>query len=322
MSDEELNKQSLGYRPEIKYEDEYYSEPSKDYDVPDKSVDIDNSIKDNINNNINKDDLFLDIIPEDIADVIKETYDIAKDIWLDELSNEDYKEIKYDNTQITEKDNGPDADEDSITEDSFWDDDSDYDDEYYIYDEETIVRQEYNKNMMDLLDYYFEALGDAMSNYTLGFTMAFYKKSKDDSANMRNSILNADKKIKVKKGNEHLLDVGLRTELMGELKLSFMRKMCPVDQSMMMFSNFKTITELRKKYARMTYLDTDKREDKMSDALLTASKLLYSEKYDKSFTELYRYLKGSVELTKDVLQEQLGSYKAKQTIAEKGGFEK
>ena len=52
MSDEELNKQSLGYRPEIKYEDEYYSEPSKDYDVPDKSVDIDNSIKDNINNNI------------------------------------------------------------------------------------------------------------------------------------------------------------------------------------------------------------------------------------------------------------------------------
>ena len=130
MSDEELNKQSLGYRPEIKYEDEYYSEPSKDYDVPDKSVDIDNSIKDNINNNINKDDLFLGVIPEDIADVIKETYDIAKDIWLDELSKEDYKEIKYDNTQITEKDNGPDADEDSITEDSFWDDDSDYDDEY------------------------------------------------------------------------------------------------------------------------------------------------------------------------------------------------
>ena len=322
MSDEELNKQSLGYRPEIKYEDEYYSEPSKDYDVPDKSIDIDNSIKDNINNNINKDDLFLGVIPEDIADVIKETYDIAKDIWLDELSKEDYKEIKYDNTQITEKDNGPDADEDSITEDSFWDDDSDYDDEYYIYDEETIVRQEYNKNMMDLLDYYFEALADAMGNYTMGYVMALNKKSSSDSANIRQSILNADKKIKVSKGNEHLLDVGFRTELMSELKLSFMRRMCPVDQSMMMFANFKTITELRKKYARMTYLDTNKREDNMSDALLSACKMLYSEKYDKAFTELYRYLKGSVELTKDVLQEELGSYKAKQTIAEKGGFEK
>ncbi len=322
MSEEELNKQqSLGYRPEIDYEEEFYSEQSKDYEVPETSIDLDDSIKENINNNINKDDLLLEIIPEDIADVIKETYDIAKDIWIDELSKEDYKPIQYDRVEIVEKEES-DKNASDVTEDSFWEDDSDYDDEYYIYDEETIVRQEYNKNMMDLLDYYFEALGDAMSNYTLGFTMAFYKKSKDDSANMRNSILNADKKIKVKKGNEHLLDVGLRTELMGELKLSFMRKMCPVDQSMMMFSNFKTITELRKKYARMTYLDTDKREDKMSDALLTASKLLYSEKYDKSFTELYRYLKGSVELTKDVLQEQLGSYKAKQTIAEKGGFEK
>ena len=109
---------------------------------------------------------------------------------------------------------------------------------------------------------------------------------------------------------------------MSELKLSFMKRMCPVDQSMMMFANFKTMTELRKKYARMTYLDTNKREDNMSDALLSACKMLYSEKYDKSFTELYRYLKGSVELTKDVLQEELGSFKAKQTIAEKGGFEK
>lgn len=322
MSDEELNKQSLGYRPEIKYEDEYYSEQSKDYDIPDSSVDIDNSIKDNINNNINKDDLLLELIPEDISDVIKETYDIAKDIWINELSKEDYRPIQYDNTQITEKDNGPDADPDSITEDSFWDDDSEYDDEYYIYDEEIIIRQEYNKNMMDLLDYYFEALGDALSNYSLGYIMVFNKKSKTDSANIRNSILHADHKIKVTKGNEHLLDVGFRTELMSDLKLRFMRRMCPVDQSMMMFANFKVVTELRKKYARMTYLDTDKREDNMSDALLSASKELYSDKYDKSFTELYRYLKGSVELSKDVLQEALGSYKAKQTIAEKGGFEK
>lgn len=322
MSEEELNKkQSLGYRPEINYEEDYYSEQSKDYDVPDMSIDLDDSIKDNIESNINKNDLLLGVIPEDISDVIKETYDIAKDLWIDELSEEDYRPIQYDRVEIVQKEDN-DSEAGEVTEDSFWDDDSEYDDEYYIHDEETIVRQEYNKNMMDLLDYYFEALADALSNYTLGFTTAFYKKDKNDSANMINSILNADKKIKVKKGNEHLLDVGFRTELMSELKLSFMKKMCPVDQSMMMFSNFKTITELRKKYARMSYLDSEKREDKMSDALLTASKLLYSERYDKSFTELYRYLKGSVELTKDVLQEQLGSYKAKQTIAEKGGFEK
>lgn len=322
MSEEEINKQSLGYRPEIKYEDEYYSEQSKDYDVPDSSVDVDDTIKNNIENNINKNDALLEVIPEDIADVIKETYDIAKDIWMDELSKEEYKEVQYNKMDIFEKENQKDAADEDITEDSFWDDDSEYDDEYYMYDEEIIVRQEYNKNMMDLLDYYFEALADALSNYTIGFVLAFNKKNATDSANIRKSILNADKKIKVTKGNEHLIDIGFRTEVMSDLKLSFMRNMCPVDQSMLMFGSFKAVTELRKKYARMTYLETDKREDNMSDALLTASKELYSERYDKTFTELYRYLKGSVELTKDVLQEQLGSYKAKQTIAEKGGFEK
>ncbi len=322
MSDEELNKQqSLGYKPEINYDEDYYSERSKDHNVYDRTVDLDNSIKEDIENNINKNDALLEVIPEDIADVIKETYDIAKDIWIEELSDQDYENIKYDNVNIIEKEEVEDDDE-NVTEDSFWDDDSEFDSEYEIYDEEVIIRQEYNKNMMDLLDYYFEELADIMSNYTIGYALAFHNKKQNDSANMRNSILNSDKKIKVKKGNEHLIDVGFRTELMSELKLSFMKKMCPVDQSMMMFSNFKTITELRKKYARMSYEETDSKAGNMSDALLSASKELYSGKYDTAFTELFKYLKGSVELTKDVLQERLGSYKAKQTIAEKGGFEK
>ena len=322
MSDEESNKQqSLGYKPEINYDEDYYSERSKDHNVYDRTVDLDNSIKEDIENNINKNDALLEVIPEDIADVIKETYDIAKDIWIEELSDQDYENIKYDNVNIIEKEEVEDDDE-NVTEDSFWDDDSEFDSEYEIYDEEVIIRQEYNKNMMDLLDYYFEELADIMSNYTIGYALAFHNKKQNDSANMRNSILNSDKKIKVKKGNEHLIDVGFRTELMSELKLSFMKKMCPVDQSMMMFSNFKTITELRKKYARMSYEETDSKAGNMSDALLSASKELYSGKYDTAFTELFKYLKGSVELTKDVLQERLGSYKAKQTIAEKGGFEK
>lgn len=322
MEENEIKKSSLSYRPEIEYKDDYYSEESKDRDIKESSFELGDSIKDNILHNINKNEMMFEIIPEDISNVIKETYDIAKDIWIKELQEEKYTTIKYDNINIIEKEDTEETGDDDIKEDSFWEDDSEYDDEYEIYDEEIIVRQEYSKNMHDLLDYYFEKLADVASNYAVGYFLAFGKKGKDDVAKMKESILNAEKKIQVEKGNEHLIDVGFRTELFSDVKLSFMSRMCSVDQTMAMFGNFKTISELRKKYARMTYIESDSREDNMSDAMLSASKQLYSEKYDKSFIELFRYLKGSVELTDDILKERLASYKAKQTIAEKGGFKK
>lgn len=317
--DKKINNIELEYRPDIEYEEEYFSD-SSEIKTQDVTLEHKYTIIDAIENNININELYLAIIPKEISLVIKETFDIAKDVWDNDISGSTYERIDYDGYEYVEKNEEDNSTEDDdVDDDSFWDPDDDFDIIEKENDEETIIRKEYIKNMTDLLDYYFEGLKDSLSNYIIGTLLCTTKKEKKELEFLSKKILESEK-INIKHGNEHLVDVGLKGEISSNAKLDFFSRMCSVDQTMIMFNNFKAITEMRKKYARIDYMNEDSEKSNLNDAMLQGCKHLYSAKYDKTYGELYRYLRGSLSMTSDVLMDDLQSLKAKKTLLDKGGL--
>lgn len=330
---------SMGYKPDIKYIDEYDSFATLNTEK-EKQVLINSNIHNpttDIQDNFDKIDVFLPGLNEDIRTLIEGVYLPLKDYW-EEIKDLDYSEIpKLDEITIIDKD------EDSNLEDEKTDDDDTNENTYYEDDEEdlppldvldddkidglvhiieiehprsVIVDKEYAKNTKDLFNHYTEGLLNAISNYWIQLAPIVMGQSLE----YKEYILNDFKSYKEKDNQgissekKHMLDFAVRTEIVRQNKIAFLQKMFPTDETILKLRNYKASYELRKKYANMQNKSEHTKEASDYNALLKASTVVYDNKYDSSFAALYKYFNSANKTLNDMFTLSIQEQKAKQYL--------
>ena len=121
---------------------------------------------------------------------------------------------------------------------------------------------------------------------------------------------------------KHLFDAGIAMSEKARLKLNFMNNAFPLEQTLLHLKTFKTVQLLRLRYAKIDLIDGSNKIDAMSNNVLKAMRTSYDQKYDVSFSNLYKHLNGSLDILEDVLQTELAGIKARKTLIEKGGIKR
>lgn len=342
------NKHSLGYKPNIQYIDEYDSSATLSEEQHQSVVisDIHDPTED-IQDNIDRIDVFLPGIDDDIRNLIEGVYLPLKDYWeeIKDLEYDkvpDYEEIDIiesdmnssedDMPEDSEDDNNDDNDSDNNTNNNGNDDDdsdmppSDVLDDDKIdglihiieieHPRHVIVQKEYAKNIKDLFGFYTGGLLEAISNYWIQAAPMVMQTSSDK----RSYILNNFDSYKTEEGKnistnkKHMLDYAVRTEILRQQKVAFLQKMFPTDETIIKLRNYKAAQELRKKYAAIDRRKENTKEASDHNAFLDSSNLVYDTKYDNSYKALYKYFNSANKTLSDVFNLSIQEQKAKQYL--------
>jgi hypothetical protein len=86
--------------------------------------------------------------------------------------------------------------------------------------------------------------------------------------------------------------------------------------------SFKAAYELRLRYEKEQMSASNTQADTMSNRMLTGLREDTNKKYDNAYINLYKYLNSSTAVLDDVLNTNLVSIKAKETLLKKGGTNK
>lgn len=326
-------KQSLGYKPEIKYEEDYSSNINiinsnvEDYDVSNEN---DDPIKD-LGDKLENLETMINNLPGNISNAINNVFDYIEDIWEEELKDKNYEfipdedEWQY-NFGDDPSDDIEDEDDDILDED----DSDDLEDPFEVPDipkienthtsKKEIIEKEYVKHLTDLLNDYVIKLHNSLANFWAGTLIATYNKNTDDKKFILNNILINSKDVLANKA--HLLDFGIRSQIYKDAKLDFFENMFSREESLMHLKQFKIAYEMRKKYVDIEVSSDGTRTSAMDANVLKAMTIAYDQKYDISFTNLYRYLNSSVNVIDDILKTCMQEIKAKQTLIEGDGIKK
>lgn len=338
---EEIIKQShsMGYKPEIKYVDEYDSTATIKSDE-DKQQSVTIGTYDptpEIQENFDKIDVFLPGLNDDIRDLIEGVYLPLKDYW-DEIKDLEYGEIpKLDEVTIVEPSTNGEDDDDEPTgsypsetpEYEYEDEDlppADVTDDDKIdglvhiieveYPRSVIVEKEYAKNTKDLFNHYTEGLLNAISNYWVQAAPMVMGQSLETKEYILNDFKSykASDNAGISEDKKHMLDFAVRTEIVRQNKVAFLQKMFPTDETILKLRNFKASYELRKKYANMDTKEGQTKEASDYNALLKASTVVYDNKYDNSFAALYKYFNSANKTLGDMMTLSIQEQKAKQYL--------
>lgn len=360
--DKEKDKQQLTYRPDIAYQDTYESAHSnKGYDSvqTDRSIDDDTDIDiiNSITNTFNEVSKVVPLLPADLQTVINGVYKPILDTWAN-LDKKPYPKIIPEPGKIRWVDPnpttipspeivnpiysvpetitgggsepGPDRDYE-IDNDGLWDIDPPVVVKIDHYNPIEIIKKEYIKNIADLFNYYANRLKDIIYHYYSEKIKATYDKKLDKDGNLINKTIPEvaflftplkDSCADVSQNSKHLYDASLAMSEMTKMKMCFMRNACPVEQTLLHLKSFKTIYELRLRYAQIEAEDGSNKINAMSNNILKGMKLSYDQKYDIAFTNLYKYMNSSLDILEDVLNTDLAGLRARATLIEKGGIKK
>jgi hypothetical protein len=183
--------------------------------------------------------------------------------------------------------------------------------------EKDIIDLEYSKNFLELIQYYTNRLNDILSVYTMGQYTAYAasKNAQDLIFILQNISIND---VDVETNYRHLIDTGLRNEVIGNNKLDFAIKNFPLESSLYHLKNFKTAYNLRVRYSQEENMSSDN-GGSMSNSMLKGAKALSSNKYDNAYINLYKYLNSSVKVLEDVFKNLNLGLKSKETLIKKGG---
>lgn len=326
----------ISYKPDIKYTDEYSSDISfnkKQTDNNDGTNSNDN-ISSEIEDLINQGDAIqnmIDKLPDDIKDIIKDHVDPIIDFVKDELKDKELTKVpvQMDWDYNVDPDDDPsnnDSSDNDLNDPSI--DDPDIDDLFTpdddiqikktIHKPEEIVEKEYVKNLYDLFDEYYSNLHNIVSNFwsTLLYSI-MNKKSSEIDVIMNNILLSSSE---IKDDKKHLLDLAIKAEIHRNMKLKYFSNNFDAEGSMKHLKQFKAIYELRLRYTKIEKNDKPvSRADQMSNNILKSMNLTYDNKYDKSYENLYRYLKSSNVILEDSLSSAAQSIRAKQTLIDTKG---
>ena len=333
MKDEEI-KQSIAYRPNLYYEEDYSSDIDGFSDsTSDNPIDLDDTVIDDIINQIPVIDNLIDKLPGDLADSVTEVTDQIFDFIEEELQGKDYDEVpeeeEWDYIPVDpvipdtdlpggDDDDNEDNDDDDYTEDSFWEDDDCFPIKKEEHTKEEIIEKEYIKNLTDLMDDYFTNLHTILSEFWLNLIPAIYDKPQNEIEIILNNIIlnNGD----VIPGATHLLDSAVRTQIIKSMKFNYFTQLFNAEKTIIHLNQFKATYLLRLRYANIEKVNGETKTNQMSNNILKAMEKTYDKRYDVAFENLYRYLKSSNKVLGDLLQTMSAEIKSKQTLIERKGI--
>lgn len=336
MTDEEKYKQSIGYRPDIKYTDDYYADDSDIFNNGNDSNDVpsvDDSTIEDLIDKIPLLDSLINKLPNELSDGVGEVNDPIFEFIEDELKDKEYDDIPEEedwtyepvDPSIPPEDEdiypGKPGDEDGeITEDNIWDDDDFFPIQKEEHPKEEIVQKEYIKNLADLFEDYFTNLHTILSEFWFSLIPAIADKPLNEIELITNNIIlnNSD----VIPETSHLLDAAVRAQIIKTLKFNYFMNLFNAEKTMIHLKQFKATYLLRLRYAKMETLDGSTKTNQMNNNILKAMEKTYDKRYDTAYENLYRYLSSSNKVLADILQTIAVEIKSKQTLIERKGIKK
>lgn len=331
---DEINK-SLGYKPTIEYEDEYYSERHYRESSSIVIVPEDTKDKEDISDLIDKVETNLFGLPEYIQVVINNVFDPIKDFFDENKDDIDSGSSKPGDDIINpgggdggdfnpgDEDNndndGNDPDEEIPEGGGDLPSDDEEDDMFeplvHIVDNELSILEQINRgysdHFYDLLKDYLEKLYESLSNYWTVVVPLLYGKPADMKKFMTSDL---PKDFKTTADKQHILDFAVRSQLMKYEKVSFVNKNFSLDESLVKLRQFKSSHELMLRYATTEYKDIYTKEGSDHNAILEACMLNYNRKYNNSVINLYKYLDSSVKTVDNALTTYAQEMKCKQYL--------
>lgn len=324
----------ISYKPDIKYTDEYksditFSKKSNNNNNISSNDDVSSEIEDLINQG-NAIQNMIDKLPDELKDAIKDPVDPIIDFVNSELKDKELNkvpvEIEWDYNYNPNPDPDPDDyegnDNDPSIDDpdpeDIWDPDDDIPIHKTVHTKDEIIEKEYIKNLYDLFSDYYSNLHNIISNFWSILLYSIMNKNSSEIDMIMNNILLSSSEIKDDK--KHLLDLSVKAEINRNMKLKYFSNNFDAEGSMKHLKQFKAVYELRLRYAKIEKNDKPvSRADQMSNNILQGMNLTYSNKYDKAYENLYRYLKSSNIILDDSLSSAAQSIRAKQTLIDTKG---
>lgn len=320
----------ISYKPDIKYTDEYSSDilfEKKSSENNSNNNENDSSEIEDLINQGNAIQNMIDQLPDDIKDIVQDPIDPIIDFVNSELKDKELNKVpvelewEYNYSDDTDYESNNDSDIDESIDDPDWDiwepDDS-ISIKKEVHTKDEIIEKEYIKNLYDLFYEYYSNLHNIISQFwsTLLYSI-MNKKSSEIDLILNNILLNSSE---IKDDKKHLLDLAIKSEINRNMKLKYFSNNFDAEGSMKHLKQFKAVYELRLRYAKIEENKTPvSRADQMSNNILKSMNLTYSNKYDKSYENLYRYLKSSNVILEDSLQSAAQSIRAKQTLIDTKG---
>ena len=222
----------IGYRPDLKYTDEYTSDIQYHRDNQDDS----NNNQDDINNLI--DDLLeqgqdlqnlVDKLPDFIGDIIKDHLDPIIDFVEDELKDKKLEKVPtllewtYKPYEPDPKPKPDDNDDNKPVDDpeyDIWNPTDDIVIEKKRYEYSEIIQKEYIKNIYDLMSEYYSELQNILSNFwSILLYSIMNKESNEIKVILDNIILNSSE---VNGDKRHLVDLSVKSEINRDMKLKYL----------------------------------------------------------------------------------------------------
>lgn len=320
MQDERL----IGYRPDLKYTDEYISDANDIFNSQDNTEENQNT-----NNNIIEDvidhmeviDTLINKLPGDASDIVGEVFDPIMDFVRDELEGNSYEKVPEEwewNYETPETEIETPEKEPEFSEDNFWEDVDSFPIVKEEHTKQEVIEKEYIKNLTDLFDDYFTSLHNALSNYWTNLVPAILNKPTDEIGMLVNNILLSSSDIK--NDAKHLLDSALRNQITRTMKIDYYANIFNAEETITHLKQFKAMYELRLRYANIKEKEAVNKTDQMNNNILQGMQLTYDKKYDIAYENLFRYLKSSVEILDDTLKTWIIEIKSKQTLIEGKGI--
>jgi hypothetical protein len=369
------DKKKLGYRPNIEYEEDYYSEgaikPTKNDDDDqsnDSNIEYDNGIMDHIQDNIDHLVQVIPILPDELQTAVNQVFKPIFNDWYSNLKGHNYPKYiptpgkpiitpgkpgggdpgGYDPGETYPWEPGepkpphkhdpiiytPEIGEPVIPPwepftpgeipiiDDLFAPSSPFIVTYEEIDPIKIIGLEYTKNSADLYLYYTNKLKNVLDRYcftSISSIITSNKKTGDNKSeefllgNLTMADINVDANLK------HLVDIGIRGEVTGLLKLQFCLNVFSLESTLYHMKNFKVCKDLRTRYEEEKMSADGTKEGSKSDRMLTGLRETYDKKYETSYINLYKHLNSSVAVLEETLNAYLLAISAKETLLKKGG---
>lgn len=358
MADDK-DKQKYSYRPDIEYQDTYESEHSnrqyKSVSIKDKPTEGNNEIMDSITDTFNAISKIIPSFPVELQTAINNVYKPILDDW-STIRREPYPgDIPSDDDVVYTPGTLPPIDDPDVEDELYFYPEppggitptpSMYEDEHYVIDNDImwepiipmsikfvevdpidVIRKEYIKNIADLYNYYTNRLKDILYHYYSEKLVAICSKKKDGGNKTVKEVgfmimPITDVCSDVSEDCKHLFDASLAMCEKSKLKINFLQNAFPLEQTLFHLKNFKTIQELRLRYAKIEPTEGTDNTEALSNNILKGMKISYDQKYDVAFANLYKYLNSTLDILEDATNTELAGIKARRTLIEKGGIKK
>jgi hypothetical protein len=212
-------------------------------------------------------------------------------------------------------------------DDEFFNPGSPFDIKYPEVDPVEVIELEYVKNLAELYNHYTSQLSKTIGKYYLTLFQSTissnqYSTTGDTNTYFLDRFSETDAEVKGDANLKHLADAVVRNEINGKNKLCFYTNFFSLESTLYHMKSFKAAYELRLRYEKEQMSASNTQADTMSNRMLTGLREDTNKKYDNAYINLYKYLNSSTAVLDDVLNTNLVSIKAKETLLKKGGTNK